>query len=392
MDLKYIVKNVVTSNNNSKINFISIKICNRSLVKKCVSLILCATILFVCPLYAQTDNSNKLSQSRIIGLILNRQVSIILNELDSIKVPTDEEKNLKVAIEKRFKFKTDKSKNLNLGDNHLNELYQIYKGYWRKSLLDSNRNYDKSLSSDLCTFLKKEKLIPKSDNSYIDSLKLDSLIIHYIQNKGYHSLGYSKVQSLYDLIIWKTQKDSIYNVALVADTLDVKVCFMDTFLTLGWLGYASFESLGPGGWATKDGIFCVQNKYKDLTSEDFLFHYLKHETQHYSDKNKFPKLLETDLEYRAKLIELIYAKTSLLKTINEYIGEARQDQTTAHAFAAFCIIRDLSKELFGTDFENSSVKWDLIPKIQINNAAEKLYLRNTMMLNSIGKEVNDILN
>jgi hypothetical protein len=62
-----------------------------------------------------------------------------------------------------------------------------------------------------------------------------------------------------------------------------------------------------GGWAIKEdaNLYCNKGDY-DLNSEHFKVSYLKHETIHFTDLNEYPQLSSADLEYRAKLIELMY--------------------------------------------------------------------------------------
>jgi hypothetical protein len=56
---------------------------------------------------------------------------------------------------------------------------------------------------------------------------------------------------------------------------------MYDFLMLSWLHFASYGIASAGGWASKEGLYCVYNRYKHgLDKNSFLVSYLKHEGQH----------------------------------------------------------------------------------------------------------------
>jgi hypothetical protein len=104
-------------------------------------------------------------------------------------------------------------------------------------------------------------------------------------------------------MLWKIQSPRTYHINLPEREVDVHVVFMDSFVSLGWAGYATCGRSHTGGWATKDSLYAVVSAY-DTTSEQFRVSYLAHEGKHFSDYSEFPQLEQPELEYRAKLTEL----------------------------------------------------------------------------------------
>ncbi len=62
-----------------------------------------------------------------------------------------------------------------------------------------------------------------------------------------------------------------------------------------------------------------------ITSEKYEVSYLKHESLHFTDMNDYPNLSSADLEYRSKVIELIYCteKTIYDKMIQDGLDDTR---------------------------------------------------------------------
>ena len=63
-----------------------------------------------------------------------------------------------------------------------------------------------------------------------------------------------------------------------------------------------------------------------VSGEKFRVSLLGHEGQHFSDYKSFPRLLQTDLEYRAKLAELSKAKETIYKLLRNFKGSAKHDK------------------------------------------------------------------
>ena len=85
------------------------------------------------------------------------------------------------------------------------------------------------------------------------------------------------------------------------------VIMMDGFISCSWLDFISFGNTGASGWTDENGILCcVKSKYEKLDADSFNLAFLKHEAQHSYDIRKYKNISSKDLEYRAKLVELIY--------------------------------------------------------------------------------------
>lgn len=149
---------------------------------------------------------------------------------------------------------------------------------------------------------------------------------------GYQILC-GKTSGFYGPYIWKTTESVTYEVELPGCIQHYTVKFLRDFLSKSWLDYISFGKIGTGGWTDGDGIInCVRESY-DPESERFQVSLLKHEAQHANDLAKYPGMSSADLEYRAKLVELIYSSNPGL--LRQFIHEADATQeANGHGLAA----------------------------------------------------------
>lgn len=159
------------------------------------------------------------------------------------------------------------------------------------------------------------------------------------QSYGLHFLG-GRTGGYYGPYIWTTSEETTYAVELPDGIQNYTVCFLDGFLSRSWLDYLSFGAISTGGWTNENGlIHCIRDSY-DLESEAFTVSLLKHEAQHTMDLSINPNLSPTELEYRAKLVELIYSKERNLLPI----FQAEADPTVpGHPQAAVRILQEYEK-------------------------------------------------
>jgi hypothetical protein len=338
---------------------------------------------------AQNTKKNFLNYSRIYGMALNQDIPKILKVLDTTTVLSETDKLFKTKFENRFKYESDRTNYFAKKDSILNPLLRLYQDYWRKSLLNSNSSNDEYLTGRVITFLKSENQASKFTALDIDMNTLGEVWKNYIESKGYHGVN-GKTGSLFDFLVWKTEVDTTYKFKLIDDSVDVKVRFMDEFISKGWEEYATLGRYYPGGWSSSSLLSCVRKAY-NLNSESFLVSYLQHEGEHYSDLRRFPNLSSADLEYRAKLIELCYLNKDIFDVLQSFINSSKYDKNNAHPFANYCVIRDVSRVLFSNDFESDLNKWKTIPVADINNAAKKIFLQNTRGLKEKGKDVHSFI-
>ena len=345
------------------------------------------TLLIISSGSLRAEDSTAFDYRKIYSLCLDANVkpALTLIECDSTKKLSDKDAKFKAEIEKRFKFAEDRSTYLEDKKSAISNLHILFHTYWRKSLLDNNTNYDKEFADTLRSFFSAEYSLPKSN---ISDDCLDIYYKKYVESKGLYSVGgIGKVGRLYDLLIWRTQKDTTYTIHLHKEKINVRVVLMDSFISLGWEEYATLGKRYPGGWSTKDALFCVKKAY-NIESENFLISYLGHEGRHFMDLNAYPKMKSADLEYRAKLTELSLARETLYKLISDFIDNANYDSKNGHSIADYCVIRDLSKRLFHVEFEKDITKWNKISSARINKFAYKILQSNTKLLKSKGPNIN----
>lgn len=191
---------------------------------------------------------------------------------------------------------------------------------------------------------------------------------HLFKRHNLHFLG-GKTGGYYGPYIWKTTDLHFYDVELPHGIQRYCVKMLDGFLSRSWIDYLSFGEIGTGGWTDGDGsINCIQSAW-DQNSEHFRVSLLKHEAQHAHDLEKNPNLSSEQLEYRAKLVELIYSTERNL--LLSFAQEAdASDPCNGHAMAAHRIITDFS------DFLGHPLHPEQLSPIQIQSIAKELFQRS----------------
>lgn len=328
------------------------------------------------------SQEKKLDYRTIYSYALDGNIAPVITILSESNDDTlsESDKKFKNDFMIRFGYEDDRSDFLETKNSGIDRLLKLYRDYWRMALLDNSKNYDQHITSTVAEFLAKEYEPAKELNSASKDDSIDKYHKEYIASKGYKTTGFGKTGSLYDLLVWKNQTDTNYSFKCVNDDISAEVVFMDDFITLGWEEYATFGKFYPGGWATKEALFCVRSAY-DLNSESFLISYLAHEGRHFSDYKMFPELSSADLEYRAKLTELAMLDTMLYRTIEHFISNGNYDSDNSHSIANYCIVRDLSKVLFDNEHEKDINKWRDAGRERINAIAYELLVKNTDDLN-----------
>lgn len=302
-------------------------------------------------------------------------------------VLSETERKTKDELELRFGKESDESDYLNNKRSGIDDLMKIYRDYWRRSFLTSNPE-DSSLKKELTVFFQSRDGVSDGSDNYYEDDTLDMLVKNYIQQNGFRTTGFGKTGKFYDLLVWRSETDTAYSFELNGNTISPRVVFMTEFVTLGWEEYATLGKHYPGGWATREALFCVRDAY-DLESENFLISYLAHEGQHFEDYKLYPELSGTDLEYRAKLVELSLANESLYNVIAFFINNADKSSSNPHAIANYCVIRDISRIIFDKDFESDTDRWRTIPAPFINEECRLLLLKNS---EDLAKEGSGVMN
>ncbi len=204
-----------------------------------------------------------------------------------------------------------------------------------------------------------------------------------IESEGLHVLG-GVTRPYFDLMIWSYQEPRTYDCTLTDSTQRVEVVFLGDFLVHGWSHFATFGRAYTGGWATKENLFCLRDDY-DLESEKFKVSYLQHEGRHFADYALYPALEQIDLEYRGKLTELAFADSSLAGLIDHFAASGALNPAAPHAYANFCVVRDVSRELFGEEvMDANDARWRSAPNERIHAAARTVLERSSARLDAAG--------
>jgi len=362
-------------------------------MKKMISyfLIIAGIITTTQNLYSQNhhnlkNDTMKIDYQRIYSSCLDGDVKTALEvlELTGSENLTEKDSEFKTKFESRFKNEFDESDFMESRKSQISGLLEIYRNYWRLSLLDNSKKYDTLLFQGVANFLA-ENISPEQEVE-ANQESLDIYLKKYIESFGLHTTGFGKTGKYFDLLVWASEEDTTYTFSLHNEQTSADVVFMDNFITLGWEEYATLDRLYPGGWATKKSLYCVRKAY-DLNSEEFKISYLAHESRHFADYKIFPKLMSADLEYRAKLTELSMAKETVYKTIEFFINNSNYESENGHSVANYCVIRDLSEVIFKIEFEKDITRWKEISIEQINKDAYDLLEANTESLMKLGPDV-----
>jgi hypothetical protein len=146
-------------------------------------------------------------------------------------------------------------------------------------------------------------------------------------------------------------------------------------VSLGWLGYAICDFHHTGGWATPERLFAVRSAY-DLDAESFKVSYLAHEGQHFSDYRRFPTLTQPDLEYRAKLVEIAKARSSLYDLLAAFIANGSDSREQPHPWADRQVVNQLAASVLD-GAPASAEAFRRVPAERINAAAAALLQQDT---------------
>lgn len=337
--------------------------------------ILSCLVFILLPAVTLCQSGAKLPVNQLYIDGLNGDVQKILSVLDTASNLDPDDLLFKEKYEKRFKLVSDTYEVTD--DSAVQGIVNIYTAYWRSVLLRTMdlKKADALLKSSLIRFLKSE--YPGSDHrDFQASLK------SYLNRRGFYS-NVGRTGGFYDLFLWKNEVEQTYWVGLPGQEIDVRVVFIEEVKTMGWEDYATFGRYYPAGWAKSDRLYCVKKAY-DIQSEKFLVSYLGHEAQHFADYKSYPKLGQTDLEYRAKLTELILSKTTTQELIKVFIERSKNDLLNPHGYVNFKVVSQLSTAIWGGDFVSDLQEWSALPATKIKDSARKLLLEHSGRLKEAG--------
>ena len=215
----------------------------------------------------------------------------------------------------------------------LNQILRLYQIYYRDVFYC--RLPEPEAADKLLTGLRILLDMPEAEEESLTE-RLQALF----EAEGYPAL-FGKTQGYYGPYIWRETIPTVYQVELPGGTAEYTVNILKGFVFRSWMDYLTFGRYGTGGWASPDGtINCIAQAY-DFESERFLVSLLKHEAQHTMDRKQFPSITPTELEYRAKLVELHYAND--LGLLQKFLSQADESrESDSHAMASARIRREFA--------------------------------------------------
>ena len=278
------------------------------------------------------------------------------------------------------------------GNKIVNDISNIYREYWRVELMKPSpeSRTDSTLYHNIADYVLSKKLTRLSKDSLRKNIKDDSVLKEILENEGF-KVDFKFRNGFQEIFIWNKESTKKYEVILPKDTTKTSVVFIESYHINGYDEFATAGDIQVGGWATKESatLYCNKGVY-DLNSETFEVSYLKHESLHFTDLNYYPNLSSADLEYRSKVIELMYCtEETIYDNIEMFmVGANEANRDNSHPYANYILIENLSKLIFNSDFNSDIKQWKKVSVDKINKAASSLYESSENILrkdNSLNK-------
>ncbi len=222
-------------------------------------------------------------------------------------------------------------------DQFTKRLVMIYQNYWYESAAAPKRRaeLEKTLLRDL------NSLLGRSLATIDDT---EPLIAARLRQNGFYILM-GQTGYLYELMIWTREDKRTETVTLPEGGNPTTVFYIDKFVSLGWGNYLTCDRSGTGGWTDEAGLHAVVPNYDSLTDENFRINFLAHESQHFADKLRYKTIQDWELEYRAKLVELAYAKVTKDVILSNFTSNQGDDTADSHSYANKRILTALRSRL-----------------------------------------------
>jgi len=261
------------------------------------------------------------------------------------------------------------------GSPLVDEIVSAYRAYWIEALIHGSAQVDGTphLESAVRTSLRSHGWqLPVG----ADANELQRVLVDAIRAEGFYALP-GRASPLQDLLLWSKQSESRHQVVLTDQRREVSVLFLSEFISRGWKHYAALGLVTTSGWIEDGILHCVDQAY-DPGTESFEVSYLKHESRHLADMEQFPGLPAVDLEYRAKLTELAFARATLRGLLEEFTSRSASNPEAPHAEANHRVTHDLYAELYGRRFPGNGDTWMTLNTKRVNAAARRLLKRDSM--------------
>ena len=303
--------------------------------------VLLLTALAVPTATTTTTPAAKQQLRSAVGAILRGQGSAAQSTLQSV-APADldaKDRTFRTCALSRLDATTPLSSvsAIPAGDGFTRDLLTLYRTYWRASVLDDSGRpaAEKALVFGLARLL---------GRPVADVPSAEPLIAARLTAAGLFSQE-GRTGVLHDLMIWSRETYKVEQVALPEGGNPTRVNYLDGFVSRGWSRFFTCDRTGTGGWTTGDGLFVIVPSYDSLTDENFRVNFLAHESQHYADKKRFGDMPSWRLEYRAKLVEVAYAETTIDKVLDNFASSQGDDQADPHSYANKRMLKALEDHL-----------------------------------------------
>jgi hypothetical protein len=261
-------------------------------------------------------------------------------------------------------------------------MLEAYRDYGHSQLLHQSGtdSADAVLLRRINEVLSEQQSTPASDREFEET---DAAVKRLFENNTLHALtGFTA--PFHELMIWKENEEVHYPVQLPGGKVDVTVVFLKNFASGGWLRYATCDRIGAGGWADREKLYAVNDSY-DRSTESFRVSYLEHEGQHFADYKHYPNLEQPELEYRAKLTELITSQQTTRELLEDFRGDAMQGRDSPHAHAEYWVLAGLATKLFPRAVQSlDALNWNAVKPEDVRQAARQLLRESTRKLQVLG--------
>jgi hypothetical protein len=342
------------------------------------------TVAVVAVLFAGNAVSDEVEDTvllkQVYSSVLSGKISKAIELLSAAEDKlTEVEQELKQGLTRRFLTNAEVYPETS---GLLGELLKIHRSYWIK-VLTGKWSVERG-KRELFKGLKRAansrgKMFGAFTEERYDDVA--DFLVSELEKEGIHSIM-GTVSPYGDIIAWKTQYEKGFKVSLPEGIVQVKVVMMDDFVSFGWIGFATLDHKSAGGWAKEDLLYAVASKY-DFESEDFKVSYLAHEARHQQDFLRYPNIEdgehEPELEYRAKLTELIMSEETTHDLITAFQRQAKLGRVSSHAHASHFAVRNIGKMLSENTGSVPS-DWVSIQPDSIRRAAQVLLDQSTRIL------------
>jgi hypothetical protein len=310
----------------------------------------------------------------------NGDVSRTLQALEATGYLLNPPLNLFLQLKKRhylarFVHKTERFEPVS-SDETVEAIVGAFRRHWNDRLTQGTAT-DEDLHAELAQILSEAG--HPTDGTSEDVF---SGVTHRIEAAGLH-VAFFHLNGAIGLKIWDHETTEHRRVELPDETIDVEVVHVAGYRVRGLNSYATLEEYADGGWVTQGRkVYCNSEEY-DFESEAFHVSFLKHEGMHYADIGNHPNLSAADMEYRAKVVELMYSTDAQIYTVLQaFLTEAdATDRTSGHGYANHVITANLSKVLFEEeDVVTDMDRWRAVAHPRINTAATTLYDESRSLL------------